>query len=147
MTRLRPPQLVGLAAAIGLAVAGMLKWLDGDPGITGYNVPVKFLTDVEVVQEGVSIGAVLLLVAVVGAVGVFAPQLRFLTVLAGAAAVFVVVLFEYRLGDFADLVRNDPFASDDLSRSNLTGFGVWVAGIAGLVLAAGGLLIRPVRSH
>jgi hypothetical protein len=43
--------------------------------------------------------------------------------------------------------RNDPFASDDLSRRNLTGFGVWVAGVAGVLLAAGGVLTRPVRSR
>ncbi len=144
--RLRPAQIVSLVGVVLLVVSGTRKWLDGNPGITGFNVPAKFLVDVEVVQEGASIGALLVVIALVGAVGALVPQLRLLTVLAGLAALVAVGLFEYQLGDFADLARQDPFAGDDLGRTDLTGIGVYVAGAGGLALVAGALLTRPVRS-
>jgi membrane associated rhomboid family serine protease len=137
-----PGTIVGLVAAGVLAFCGSLKWIDGDPGITGYNVPAKFLVDVKVQQEGVSIGALLLLIAVVGAVGALVPSTRFLMIVAGAAALVVVVLHAYQLGEFADLVNEDPFTGEDVGRSDLVGIGVWVAVAAAIGLVVGGVLSR-----
>ncbi|HUF82958.1 MAG TPA: hypothetical protein VMQ81_00035, partial [Acidimicrobiia bacterium] len=91
--------------------------------------------------EGVSIGALLLLVGIVGALGAFVPQLRLLMVVAGAAAIVVVVAFVYQLGEFADLVNEDAFGTTgDVGRGDLIGFGVWVAALAGVALLVAGLL-------
>lgn len=130
-----------MTAAVVLLACGALKWLDGDPGVTGYNVPAKFLVDVEVAQEGLSIGALLLAAAIVGALGALAPRVWWLSVLAGAAVLVVVALYVFQLGEFADFVReNDPFGGDDLGRGDLIGVGVWVGAAAGAALLVGGVL-------
>ena len=123
-----------------LVICGALKWIDGDPGITGYNVPAKFLVDVEVQQEGLSIGALLVVAAIAGAAGALVPRLRLLTIGAGVAALVVAALHWYQLGEFADLVNEDAFGTGDVSRSDLIGFGVWVGAVAGLGLVVGGVL-------
>jgi hypothetical protein len=134
-------RIVTLVAAVVLVVSGAFKWLDGDPGVTGYNVPAKFLVDVEVAQEGLSIGALLLAVAIVGAIGGLVPRVWWLSVLVGAAVLVVVAVYVFQLGEFADLVRqNDPFASD-IGRGDLIGVGVWVGTAAGVALLVGGLLM------
>ncbi|MGQ0804950.1 MAG: hypothetical protein ACT4PI_13950 [Actinomycetota bacterium] len=134
-------RIVTLIGAVVLVVSGSMKWLDGDPGVTGYNVPAKFLVDVEVQQEGMSIGALLLLLAIAGAIGVLAPRLRPLTLVAGTAVLVVVITYVVQLGEFADFIReNDPFAEDDLGRGDLIGVGVWVGAVAGAALVVGGLL-------
>jgi hypothetical protein len=130
-----------LVAAAVLVVSGSLRWLDGDPGVTGFNVPAKFLVDVEVAQEGLSIGALLVVLAIVGAVGALVPRVRLLSVIAGAAVLMVAAVYVVQCGDFADFVReNDPFADNDLGRGDLVGVGVWVGAAAGVVLLVGGVL-------
>jgi len=115
-----------------VVISGAMKWLDGNPGITGYNVPARFLVDVEVVQEGASIGLLLVLLAVTGALGALVPRLGFLCWVAGAAVLVMV----------AEFVRVDPFADDDLGRGDLVGVGVYVGAAAGIGLVVGGLLAR-----
>jgi len=137
---IRPGQVVALVSAVVVVISGAMKWLDGNPGITGYNVPAKFLVDIEVVQEGASIGFLLVVLAVVGAIGALVPRLGFLCWVAGAAVLVVAALFVYQLGEFADFVRDDPFAGDDLGRGDLTGVGVYVAIAAGTGLVIGGML-------
>lgn len=138
-----PGPVVALVSAVVVVVSGALKWLDGNPGVTGYNVPAKFLVDVEVAQEGASIGLVLAVLAVVGAIGALVPRLRWLCWVAGAAILVVVALYVYQLGDFAEFVREaDPFVDDDLGRGDLIGVGVYVAAAAGIGLVVGGVLGR-----
>lgn len=140
---IRPGQVVALVSAVVVVISGAMKWLDGNPGITGYNVPAKFLVDVEVVQEGASIGLLLVLFAVTGALGALVPRLRWLCWIAGAAVLVVVALYVYQLGEFAEFVREaDPFAGDDLGRGDLTGVGVYVGAAAAIGLVVGGLLGR-----
>ena len=61
-------------------------------------------------------------------------------IVAGAAALVVVVLHVYQLGEFADLVNEDPFSGEDVGRSDLVGIGVWVAVAAAIGLVVGGVL-------
>jgi len=134
-------RIVTLVGGVVLIGSGSMKWLDGDPGITGYNVPAKFLVDVKVEQEGMSIGAVLVLFAIVAAVGALVERVRLLSLVAGVAVLVVVITYVVQLGEFADFVNeNDPFSSGDLSRGDLIGFGVWIGAAAGAALVVGGLL-------
>jgi len=134
-------RIVTLVGAVVLIVSGSMKWLDGDPGVTGYNVPAKFLIDIEVQQEGMSIGALLVLLAIAGALGELVPRLRPVSLVAGTAVLVVVVTYVVQLGDFADFVNeNDPFGRGDLGRGDLIGIGVWVGAAAGVAFVVGGLL-------
>lgn len=136
-----PARIVTLIGVVVLVASGPMKWLDGDPGVTGYNVPLKFLVDVEVQQEGMSIGALLVLLALVAAIGALVERVRPLSLIAGVAVLVVVVTYVVQLGEFADFIReNDPFAEDDLGRGDLIGFGVWVSAAAAAALVVGGLL-------
>lgn len=136
-----PGQVVALVSAVVVVISGAMKWLDGNPGVTGYNVPAKFLVDVEVAQEGASIGFVLVVLAVVGAIGALVPRLGFLCWVAGAAVLVVVAVYVYQLGEFAEFARDvDPFADDDLGRGDLVGVGVYAAIAAGIGLVIGGVL-------
>ena len=88
-----------------------------------------------------SIGALLVLLAIAGALGELVPRLRPVSLVAGTAVLVVVVTYVFQLGEFADFVNeSDPLAFGELERSELIGFGVWVGAVAGAALVVGGLL-------
>jgi hypothetical protein len=126
-----------------LVISGIMDWLDGDPGVSGYDVPAKFLVDVKVTDEGLSIGFVLAVLAAVGVFGALAPAFHALTVAAGIGALVVVVMFVYQLGEFADLANQDPLVGGSYDRFDLVGFGTWVAAIGGITTVVGSALARP----
>ena len=109
----------------------------------GFEVPAKFLIDSEanVDGEGLPIGVLVLIVAAVALVGVFAPvpASRIWIIVGGALAAIIPLAYLVQLNDFMQRV-NDVFGDRGFGARNTVGFGAVLCGFGGVVTLAGAAL-------
>jgi hypothetical protein len=136
-TGVGPDAIIGLVGAIGVIVGSLLNWVGGGSGsdFSSFKLPVGFLFDNTNTSQDPKTGYFLIAVAVIGLVCSFIPKTEWVRILCGVIAVGAPVLYAIQLNE--NLQRYSSYGSyyskPDLT--DLLGPGVWVTGIAGLVLA------------
>ena len=110
---------------------------------SGFEVPAKFLIDskANLGGEGLPLGVLVLIVAAVSLVGVFAPVQgsRVWIVVGGALAVAIPLLYLVQLNDFMQRV-NEVFPPGGFGARNTVGFGAVLCGFGGTVTLLGAAL-------
>ena len=136
-----------IAGPLLVALSSFLEWAGRNykpagKGLSygGFEVPAKFLIDskANLDGEGLSIGLLVLLVAAVALVGVFAPVpgSRIWIVVSGALATAIPLLYLVQLNDFMQRV-NDVFPPGGFGARNTVGFGAVLCGFGGAVTLFG----------
>ncbi len=139
------PVIVGISSFLEWAGRNFKLFSSG-----GLDVPAKFLFDGEtnLDDSGLPIGVVVLIIAVIGLVGVFAPFARsnLLVWVSGVLAILVVGLFCFQLNDYLDRVNEgallDPgrLGPGGYGVRNTVGVGAALCGVGGVVTLAGAAL-------
>jgi hypothetical protein len=128
-----------------VGISSFLEWAGRNFPISygGFDVPAKFLVDGDASLEdsGLAIGVLVLAIAVVGLIGVFAPVAwsNILIWVSGAAATLVALVYLYRLNDYWDRF-NEAFPPGGFGARNTVGVGAALCGIGGVVTLAGAAL-------
>jgi len=128
-----------------VGISSFLEWAGRNfpTSFSGFDVPAKFVIDSEsnLDGSGLKIGVVVLVIAVIGLVGVFAPVAwsNILVWVSGAAATLLPLLFLYQLNDFMDRF-NTAFPPGGFGARNTVGVGAALCGVGGVVTLAGAAL-------
>lgn len=136
--------ILGVVGAVGLAVAGLLDWIR-QPGtdltIGGMDIPFVSAFLDRGSPSDPTIGVVLIVLGVIGAVAMAVPKIPG-WIGRGAAVVGLATVgsFVFRLND--SLQSAGSFGGDTPSLFSVMGIGVYVGAVAALVLLAG----RPNRA-
>jgi len=131
-----------IAGPVIVGISSFLEWVGRNFPVSygGFDVPAKFIIDSEANPDGsgLPIGVLVLVIAIVGLVGVFAPFTRsnILVWVSGAAAVVVPLLFVYQLNDFMDRF-NQVFGPGGFGARNTVGVGAALCGVGGVVTLVG----------
>jgi hypothetical protein len=108
-----PGQILALVGAALVALSTLLNWVDleGETA-SAHNVPAAFLLNKDNAGDGgLGVGWLLILLMVVVVIGVFAAQVRWLTIVGGGAGVLVVLLFLVQANSLVN-EANDNFDLD-----------------------------------
>lgn len=135
-------QIVALIGAAVIAFSSWFVWIkevQGGPSSSAHEGPAKFLIDNTSEQGGLSIGALLVMVGIVGIVGAFLARARVLALVAGVGGILVGALFMYQTNDFLDRVDAD---AQGVSFGDVVGIGAYIAILGGVVALVGGILSR-----
>jgi hypothetical protein len=128
-----------------VGISSFLEWAGRNFPVSygGFDVPAKFVIDSEANPDGsgLPIGVLVLVIAVVGLIGVFAPVAwsNILVWVSGAAATLLPLLFLYQLNDFMDRF-NQAFPPGGFGARNTVGVGAALCGVGGVVTLAGAAL-------
>jgi hypothetical protein len=126
-TTVGPGAIIGVLGAIGVVVGSLLNWVgSSEIDFSSFKVPVSFLFDYSSTAEDPKTGYFLLAAAIVGLICCFVRNIGWLRVLCGLVAVAAPVLYGVQIND---ALNGFGSVTDAL------GPGVWVTGIAGIVLA------------
>jgi len=131
---LGPKQILGGLAAIGLVVSAFLNWADvsglGGAQLKGTDVPVEFLVDKNTDSSDPSILVLLVIAAVLLAIGAFVvSSARGMGIAGAALGIVVVVLYCVQVQRGLD----DELAGLDIGLFDFISTGVYVALVAGVV--------------
>jgi hypothetical protein len=134
-----PGQILALVGSAAVLISSWLTWVKsvgGSDADSAHEGPAKFLIDYNSQPEGLSIGTLLIILAIVGVVGALVAQARILTLIAGAGAIIVAVLFMYQIKSILD------DADSDLAPSfgDVVGIGAYIALIGGVLALIGGVV-------
>ena len=134
-----PGQIIAIVGSVAIAISSWLDWIKSVGGAdaeSSHEGPAKFLIDYNSQPEGLSIGTLLVIVAIVGIVGALVAQARILSLIAGGAAVVIGVLFMYQIKSLVD----DFGDAADVSFGDLVGIGAYIAILGGAAALVGGIL-------
>jgi hypothetical protein len=135
-----PGALIGLLGAALTVVSGWLTWLTGSqaPHQSGYDTPAKFLLDSQATAGGVTLGVIMLVIGVLGAIAAILAHGRIPAIVLGVASVVVAALFVYQLRlAIHELNRAAHLA---LQVRDVIGIGPFAAAAGGVVAVIGALL-------
>lgn len=138
-------QVLGGVAAIGLVVSVFVNWADvsgpgGSQQLKGTDVPVEFLVDKNTTSSDPSILVLLVIAAVLIAIGAFVVTgARGMGIAGAALGLLVVVLYCVQVQRGLD----DELAPLDLGLFDFISIGVYVALVAGVVGLACALMPSP----
>jgi hypothetical protein len=138
-----PGQIIAAVGAIAVGVACVLDWVKAGGGVTserGEDVPWDFLWH-KTSTSDTSILVWLIPIAVVIAIAALVPQLRFIGLVGGIAALVVAGVYAYQLQRLIDLQPRDIGSVYDR-----LGIGVYVTAAGGFLAIVGTLVPRPSRS-
>jgi hypothetical protein len=129
-TKANPAMRVVAAIAGGAIIVGaLLDWFKGFSGgaSNAFDVPFSYIFDSTTTSQDPKLGIFVLVIGIVAIVCAFLPSVSVLRRVAGAAAVAIAILFVVQ--------TNDLIGESGASLTDVVGIGVWVTGIAGLVVA------------
>lgn len=131
---------MALVGAGIMLISSLLNWIDLD-GFTenAYNVPAVFLLDYDN-DGGPGVGLLLIALTAAVVVGVFVAQVRWLSIVGGAVAIIVGLLYIFQVNRGLDDVG--PFAP---SLGDFIGIGQYLAIVGGIVALAGGAMAIAQR--
>lgn len=141
---LGPGQIIALVGAAVVALTTLLNWVDvtdeGGDTASAHNIPASFLLNTDNAADGgLGVGWLLILLMVVVVIGVFAAQVRWLTILGGGLAAVVVLLFVFQLNSLVS-----DFDLDLFDAITLFPFVTLIA--SGAVVAGGIMALRQPAS-
>jgi len=139
-----------IAGPLLVAVSSFLEWCGRNfkpagevQTFGGFEVPAKFLIDskANLDGEGLPLGILVLLVAAIALVGVFAPvpRARLWIWVGGVLAILIPLAYIVQLNDFMERV-NEAFPPGGFGARNTVGFGAALCGFGGAVTIAGAAL-------
>lgn len=138
-TSFGPGQIIALVGAAAIAISSWLDWVKsvgGSDSESAHQGPAKFLIDYNSQPEGLSIGTLLIIVAIAGVVGAVVAQARILTLVAGGAAIIIGVLFMYQIKSIVD----DFGDASGVSFGDIAGIGGYMTILGGVVALVGGIV-------
>jgi hypothetical protein len=136
-----------IAGPVMVGISSFLEWIGRNFPVSygGFDVPAKFIIDSKANPDGsgLAIGVLVLLIAIIGLVGVFAPSARsnVLVWVSGVAATVVPLLFLVQLNDFMDRF-NEVFGPGGFGARNTVGVGAALCGIGGVVTLVGAAIAQ-----
>ncbi|HEX6310081.1 MAG TPA: hypothetical protein VF152_00475 [Acidimicrobiia bacterium] len=132
-----------LAAIGGLAfgISSWLAWLgsvEGSETASAYDAPAKFLIDVDAQLGGLSLGILVVIVAVLILVGAVVRGLGVVALAGGVIAMLIVILFTFQLNRLIDDL-NESF-DQNFSLTDFLDLGEYVAAVGAVLAIVGGIL-------
>jgi hypothetical protein len=139
--KIGPGQIVALAGAAIVLLSAWFSWIDAEDGdtLSAYEIGSKILFDNSIEDKGlIGIGYLLLVCVVAIVVGVFVKPVRFLSIVGGALAAVIALLFVFQINNFLGNIEDDFGQSIDLF--DFISYLPLVAAVGGIVAAVGGVL-------